>query len=295
MCRRDSLWATNVLAPNSLYVRTPDGTDLGFKNNFGQIKFTHITIDPVNQYKWCVEPARGIVVYDSGENILSSSDDRWALVPVYSDFEKQNILPRSIYSDEDGRIWIGTVSGVFVLDCGSEIFEADNECSTRFPYIQDGSGVGAFLNGQTVNVITSDGAGRKWFGTNNGIFVTNSDVDEVVLALTTSNSPLAEPNVDVIEIEKKTGDVYIGTSAGIQLYKTDASIGNLNHDASLVIYPNPVKPEYTGPIVIQGLAHESSVKIADINGKLVFETKSCLLYTSPSPRDRTRSRMPSSA
>ena len=26
-----------------------------------------------------------------------------------------------------------------------------------------------------------------------------------------------------------------------------------------------------------------------------FETKTCLLYTSPSPRDRTRSRMPSSA
>ena len=27
----------------------------------------------------------------------------------------------------------------------------------------------------------------------------------------------------------------------------------------------------------------------------VYETYSCLLYTSPSPRDRTRSRMPSSA
>ena len=28
---------------------------------------------------------------------------------------------------------------------------------------------------------------------------------------------------------------------------------------------------------------------------LVYDNKSCLLYTSPSPRDRTRSRMPSSA
>ena len=27
----------------------------------------------------------------------------------------------------------------------------------------------------------------------------------------------------------------------------------------------------------------------------VFDTTTCLLYTSPSPRDRTRSRMPSSA
>ena len=36
----------------------------------------------------------------------------------------------------------------------------------------------------------------------------------------------------------------------------------------------------------------------DITGKNFFKTPSpntCLLYTSPSPRDRTRSRMPSSA
>ena len=30
-------------------------------------------------------------------------------------------------------------------------------------------------------------------------------------------------------------------------------------------------------------------------GATQFDTGSCLLYTSPSPRDRTRSRMPSSA
>ena len=42
----------------------------------------------------------------------------------------------------------------------------------------------------------------------------------------------------------------------------------------------------------------------DKEGKILFETQTlglnpqvltCLLYTSPSPRDRTRSRMPSSA
>ena len=34
----------------------------------------------------------------------------------------------------------------------------------------------------------------------------------------------------------------------------------------------------------------------DLTGKLIQNQKeACLLYTSPSPRDRTRSRMPSSA
>lgn len=272
--RDGNLWATNVLSPTSIYVRNPEGKDMGFKNNFGELKLIQLTIDPVNNFKWAVDPSKGIVVYDSGDNLLSAADDRWKIVSVYSDFEKQNILPRCVYSDSDGRIWIGTVSGVFVLDCGSEIFETNNDCQTRFPYIQDANGIGAFLNGQTVNVITEDGAGRKWFGTNSGIYVTNPSVDEVVLQLNAVNSPLADDNVTSLEIDKKEGVVYIGTRSGIQMYKTDASIGNTFHDAKLTIYPNPVQPSYDGPIVIQGLAHDSSVKIADISGKLVFETQS---------------------
>ncbi|HMG15855.1 MAG TPA: T9SS type A sorting domain-containing protein, partial [Saprospiraceae bacterium] len=39
-------------------------------------------------------------------------------------------------------------------------------------------------------------------------------------------------------------------------------------------FPNPVRPEYDGPIVITGLANDSNVKITDTTGKLVFETTS---------------------
>ena len=36
-------------------------------------------------------------------------------------------------------------------------------------------------------------------------------------------------------------------------------------------------------------------QMLDINEIVIDEGNDCLLYTSPSPRDRTRSRMPSSA
>ena len=36
-------------------------------------------------------------------------------------------------------------------------------------------------------------------------------------------------------------------------------------------------------------------KLELISGRITELTEGCLLYTSPSPRDRTRSRMPSSA
>ena len=38
-----------------------------------------------------------------------------------------------------------------------------------------------------------------------------------------------------------------------------------------------------------------TTEIEEYYGKKFEQTDSCLLYTSPSPRDRTRSRMPSSA
>ena len=50
--------------------------------------------------------------------------------------------------------------------------------------------------------------------------------------------------------------------------------------------------EKTIDAVIREMSEETGIKK---NFKILYETKICLLYTSPSPRDRTRSRMPSSA
>ena len=41
--------------------------------------------------------------------------------------------------------------------------------------------------------------------------------------------------------------------------------------------------------------HRDRFYLQDNDGKTIFTISFCLLYTSPSPRDRTRSRMPSSA
>ena len=75
-------------------------------------------------------------------------------------------------------------------------------------------------------------------------------------------------------------------------------------DASLVkVYPNPVADNLQLDLT-QMDTKNALVRIFDVQGKLVYQTNLtnpsvtniiCLLYTSPSPRDRTRSRMPSSA
>jgi hypothetical protein len=40
----------------------------------------------------------------------------------------------------------------------------------------------------------------------------------------------------------------------------------------VLVYPNPVKRGYDGPIAIRGLVPNGSVRISDIHGGLVFQT-----------------------
>ena len=47
--------------------------------------------------------------------------------------------------------------------------------------------------------------------------------------------------------------------------------------------------------LLVGIYEELIKSISELNISLFSELKNCLLYTSPSPRDRQKSRMPSSA
>ena len=65
------------------------------------------------------------------------------------------------------------------------------------------------------------------------------------------------------------------------------------------LFQNPSSGKPTTELAYSDFVAEVEAQQIDevlIDGRtLRGESKSCLLYTSPSPRDRTRSRMPSSA
>ena len=54
----------------------------------------------------------------------------------------------------------------------------------------------------------------------------------------------------------------------------DATEGGRVNTSSAYAFPNPVRPDYTGPIAIKGLARDANVKITDVSGRLIFETTS---------------------
>jgi hypothetical protein len=39
----------------------------------------------------------------------------------------------------------------------------------------------------------------------------------------------------------------------------------------VVVFPNPVRPEFDGNLTITGLTNKANIKITDIEGNLVFE------------------------
>ena len=95
--------------------------------------------------------------------------------------------------------------------------------------------------------------------------------------------------VDMLSVSAKTGGVELATELPTAplLVRGDAS--ELDHVVANLV-GNAVKYTHDGGRVTVSLR-----RIGDEVVLQVTDTGICLLYTSPSPRDRTRSRMPSSA
>jgi len=174
--------------------------------------------------------------------------------------------------DLEGDIWVGTAEGPVVFDGSADPFNENTNEGSRIKVEQDG--VLNYLFGEeTIYSITVDGANRKWFGTGSGVFVQSPAGNEEVVSYNIDNSPLMDNRIVDIAIDQNNGVVYIGTIAGIMSVRTDAIAGGVANDENAYAFPNPVRPGYDGPIAIRGLARDAVVKITDIHGQIIFETR----------------------
>jgi hypothetical protein len=133
---------------------------------------------------------------------------------------------------------------------------------------QDGN-VQILLETESITAIAIDGGNRKWLGTaNNGVFLLSPDGTEQIHHFTSENSPLLSNIIYTISIDHLTGEVFFGTNLGIVSYRSDAVAPSYDKE-ELIVFPNPVRQDYFGPIAINGTASNSEVKITDSNGNAV--------------------------
>ena len=91
-----------------------------------------------------------------------------------------------------------------------------------------------------------------------------------VLEIVPSASDRTSLHLYGIAIDGDTGEVYVGTQAGLVSYAGDATtpLPSLQK-SNLHIYPNPLRPEHPRLITIQGLTENAEVKIATLGGQVV--------------------------
>ncbi len=177
----------------------------------------------------------------------------------------------SVAEDLEGEVWVGTDEGIAVFyNPGAVISE--NADAERILVDIDGY-VQYLLETESVKAIAIDGDNRKWIGTERaGVFVLSPDGQDQLYHFTEDNSPLLSNNVTTIAINNEIGEVFFGTPKGLISYRSTATGGN-DTNKNVYAYPNPVKRDYLGPVAIKGLVTNASVKITDVNGRLVYETR----------------------
>lgn len=267
----ENLWIANHLAANPISVLTKDGKWQSFRPACGITSLHQVAVDQ-NNYKWFCSSSNsaGLIVFDSGK-LDDNADDRCRVFTT-ANSELQTNQVNCLAVDLDGDVWVGTGEGVVIFECGSNVF--DDNCRGTRRVVEIINGLGAYLlETEVVTTIAVDGANRKWVGSRNGVFVLSPSGRDQLAHFTTLNSPLLNNAIIDIVVNPSTGEVYIGTESGIVVLQSDALEGGRVHNAELKIYPNPVRPDYDGPIAIRGLARDAAVKITDVAGNLVYETR----------------------
>jgi ligand-binding sensor domain-containing protein len=265
-------WVSNLGTTTSLHVKQPDGKWTGFTNPFGVTDAGTLAIDEASQI-WCAtKNANGLLVYNAGNSLTSSADDKWK---QYKAGAGLGNLPSNqvncIAKDKNGFIWIGTDKGIGIIQCTENIFTAAG-CDALLPVVQQDRFAGLLFKDENVQTIAVDGADRKWVGTKNGVWLISASGEKVIYRFSSSNSPLPGNDISKISIDPLTGEVFIATNNGLCSFRSTAT-EPVTAQEKVLVFPNPVPPGYSGSIAIRGLTNNALVKITNLYGALVYQTR----------------------
>ncbi len=269
-----NLWVSNYGAVQNLHVRKTDSTWKAFSIPFTHLEnaVSQILVDDLNQL-WIISPKNnGLFCFNYGQSIDNILDDKWKF---YKQGSGNGNLPSNtilcLAKDKNGFIWVGTDKGIGIIQCMSDVFSSQS-CDAVLPIVQLDRFAGLLFKDEMVQCIAVDGANRKWIGTKNGLWLISPDGDKIVYRFTENNSPLFSNDVKRIAIDPATGEVFISTLNGICSFRSTATEGG-TINSNVLVFPNPVPPGYNGTIAIKGLVDNALVKIAELNGRLVYQTR----------------------
>ena len=264
---KNNLWAANSGADKMLSVKTTK--DEWYSFNIGNGDISHLMVDE-NDYKWILRRDGSIIVFNDNKTISTNNDDEYKII---TNTDGQGGLPQianCMAVDKNGTVWVGTNDGLGLFYSTSKIFKhGENYDASRILVPRnDGSGQADYLlSGESILSIAVDDANNLWFGTNNGAFYISNNGMTEYHHFTQENSPLLSNSIKDIAIDGN-GNVYFATDKGIVSYRGNATEGKTTN-SEVIVYPNPVRPEYSGLVGIKNLVPNSLVKITTTDGSFV--------------------------
>ncbi|MEP6806749.1 MAG: T9SS type A sorting domain-containing protein [Flavobacterium sp.] len=266
-----NLWMNNSLVDKGIKVIKPNGDWQVFSTEsiitkISSCPFGRMSIDK-NGTKWMATYNNGIIGFNEKGNVfkkITSGTDTGNLPFIDA---------RVATPDNNNQLWIGTTKGLRVL-ASVNSFQTDNQLTTKPIIIVEDGLAQELLYEQFITDIVVDGSNNKWIGTaDSGVFMVSPNGQETKYHFTINNSPLPSNTVNDIDIDGTTGEVFIATDKGMISFKGTSTAANEDLN-NVYVYPNPVRPSYSGTVKVAGLLDKANIKITDIEGNLVYETTS---------------------
>lgn len=220
----------------------------------------------------------GYVVLKHNGTYLDSSDDtaiHHTSITDQSNASNTDSRVSALVEDKNGHIWFGTTAGVLVMSNPADAMNPSYNLSRPLVARNDGTNFGDYLlASDEIYCIAVDHTNRKWIGTAaSGLYLVSEDGSEIIEHFNENNSPLPSNKIYSVTVNPHGSEVYIGTDAGVFVYNGTSSPASDDY-SDVFVYPNPVRPDYTGWITITGLMDNSLVKIADSAGNVIHSGRS---------------------
>ncbi|MBR5552072.1 MAG: hypothetical protein IKV83_09180 [Muribaculaceae bacterium] len=219
-----------------------------------------------------------VVAYDTKGTYTDTSDDNYVLWNSFIDQDgKTYTFDRvgSIVEDKDGKVWIGTTNGIVEITNPKNATSSSMTVNRLKVPRNDGTNYADYLlDAIQVTSISVDHSNRKWVGTmSDGVYLVSESGNEILEHFTSENSYHPGGVTYSVFANPFNNSVLMGTEFGLVEYGANSSPAQEDY-SEIYAYPNPVKPDYTGDIVIKGLMENSLVKIADSAGNVFYTTRS---------------------